>query len=125
MQPHYPGMGWGFIDYLVRYWQRAHITSGGSDLFTLDSGVVPEWTTMVVFTNTGHTVGPLVSSCRCDVEIGQVLPLFDMMFNMRAMYQRVDSMLVSSGERYCSGAYLGYLMYGESWMTRKFPESCG
>ena len=33
--------------------------------------------------------------------------------------------LVSSGERHWLGTYLGYVIYRESWMTRKFPGSRG
>ena len=112
-----PLMGRGFADYFDGYLHRVRITSGGSGVVTLDTRSCLEGRPCAIFIGTRHTV-VFLHGWYC-VEQGSCL------YIMKIWTNEWTICLVSLGERHCSGAYLWYVIYHESWMRRKFPESCG
>ena len=64
-QPLYPYMGKGIIDYLGRYYLKAHITSDGRVVVVLSrDGVVPCRAAMTVFTgHRTHRWYPVLEVC--------------------------------------------------------------
>ena len=113
-----PLYGTGLCWLLWSVLAKSHITSGGSDRCHSRDGVVPGRTTMPLLWVPGT---PLVPAWLIQSRVGARKT-----YNMWAGYQSSGPLcLVSSGERHWSGTYLGYVIYRESWMTRKFPGSRG
>ena len=83
---------------------KSHITSGGSDWCHSRDGVVPGRTTMPLLWVPGT---PLVPAWLIQSRVGARKT-----YNMWAGYQSSGSLcLVSSGERWWSDTYLGYMWY--------------
>ena len=111
-------MGRGYVNYSGRCYQRATLLVAGVMCGHSRYGVVPGRTTMPFL---WVPVTPLVPAWSILSRVGARKT-----YNMWAGYQSSGPLcLVSSGERHWSGTYLGYVIYHESWMTRKFPDLVG
>ena len=102
-----PLYGTGLCWLLWSVLAKSHITSGGSDRCHSRDGVVPGRTTMPLLWVPGT---PLVPAWLIQSRVGARKT-----YNMWAGYQSSGPLcLVSSGERWWSGTYLGYMWYTAS-----------